>query len=222
MNVTIRTLATGAVADEFVFPDGLEGDSYIYPSQSNTLYAGLVNGPDVFGPSNLLIVTRDGTPQSQVVGARAMAWGPNDEVVVSAQITTTTFGLVVIPPGGPNTLLATFSSYDELPTDITVSPDGSTVAYSFLDDIYAVPSDGSSAPRKLFDAGPGELREATFSPDGQYLAFTRDFFNCGRIHIASATLPGTLEITSDQDDPTVYRIDGDTVLSCGSGMCWRP
>lgn len=56
--------------------------------------------------------------------------------------------------------------------NIAVSPDGKTIAFDLLGDIYTMPIAGGSATRLTSDIG--WQMQPTFSPDGKHIAYTSD------------------------------------------------
>ncbi len=55
---------------------------------------------------------------------------------------------------------------------LDVSPDGRTIAFDLLGDIYSIPIDGGSA--RVLDSGLAWSMQPQFSPDGSEIAFTSD------------------------------------------------
>src|SRR5579883_2236159 len=55
---------------------------------------------------------------------------------------------------------------------LDVSPDGKTIAFELLGDIYTLPIEGGEA--KLIDGGMAFDSQPRFSPDGQWIAFLSD------------------------------------------------
>src|SRR6266704_5505198 len=55
---------------------------------------------------------------------------------------------------------------------LDVSPDGKTIAFELLGDIYTLPIEGGKA--KLIDGGMSFDSQPKFSPDGQWIAFLSD------------------------------------------------
>src|SRR5581483_8549822 len=55
---------------------------------------------------------------------------------------------------------------------LDVSPDGKTIAFELLGDIYTLPIEGGEA--KLIDGGMAFDSQPRFSPDGQWIAFISD------------------------------------------------
>ncbi len=56
--------------------------------------------------------------------------------------------------------------------NISVSPDGKTIAFDLLGDIYTLPISGGKA--RLLSKDIGWQMQPVFSPDGQYIAYTSD------------------------------------------------
>ena len=74
-------------------------------------------------------------------------------------------------PHGP-TKTVRFSTDEGTWLDVDVSPDGRTLAFSLLGDLYLLPIEGGSARR--ITSGPAWDVQPRFSPDGKELAFTSD------------------------------------------------
>src|SRR6266403_1193253 len=55
---------------------------------------------------------------------------------------------------------------------LDVSPDGKTIAFELVGDIYTLPIEGGQA--KLIDGGMAFDSQPKFSPDGQWIAFISD------------------------------------------------
>jgi Tol biopolymer transport system component len=55
---------------------------------------------------------------------------------------------------------------------VDVSPDGKTIAFDLLNDIYTLPAEGGTAT--LVQGGPADQRIPSFSPDGQRLLYLSD------------------------------------------------
>jgi tricorn protease len=65
-----------------------------------------------------------------------------------------------------------------------LSPDGSTIAFSYLGDIWTVPASGGRATR--ITGHDAYEREPVWSPDGKWLAFTSDRFGNNDIFLVAA------------------------------------
>jgi Tol biopolymer transport system component len=109
--------------------------------------------------------------------------------------------------GEPDTLLT--GTQDMMPLDW--SPDGSTICYATVDttgnvDLLLVPADGSGTPRP-FRATKFNEQEATFSPDGRWLAYTSTESGSYEVFVESVT-PGRGR----------WRVSADS----GSWPAWSP
>ncbi|MEQ1891672.1 MAG: amidohydrolase, partial [Planctomycetota bacterium] len=74
-------------------------------------------------------------------------------------------------PPGPRRELA-LDTYTGTWMSVDVSPDGKTIAFDLMGDIYALPIEGGEA-RALANGIPWQM-QPTFSPDGARIAFTSD------------------------------------------------
>ncbi len=97
------------------------------------------------------------------------------------------------PPGEPrvipiDTRNGTWMSLD-------VSPDGSTIAFDLLGDIYVVPSSGGDA--KSIVSGLSWSMQPRFSPDGSEIAYTSDAGGGDNIWIASADGSNARQLTRE-------------------------
>lgn len=72
--------------------------------------------------------------------------------------------------------------------DVDVSPDGRTVAFSLLGDIYTMPIDGGTSTR-IAEGLAWEV-QPRFSPDGRRIAFVTDRGGGDNIWLMNAVTPG--------------------------------
>ena len=78
-------------------------------------------------------------------------------------------------------------------TPLDISLDGKLLVYSITgtstkDDLWLLPLQGPHTPRKYLD-GPSEERQAQFSPDGQWIAYSSD--ETGQFQVYVQTVPAT-------------------------------
>src|SRR5690606_4265974 len=74
------------------------------------------------------------------------------------------------PPGDSRTVSIDTTSGTWMSLD--VSPDGRTVAFDLLGDIYVLPIEGGEA--RAIDSGVAWSMQPRFSPDGTRIAYTSD------------------------------------------------
>jgi WD40-like Beta Propeller Repeat len=227
--VVVADLATGNIKTQFQLGGYQTAWSLVFPSPDDSRYLAIVNGDDPLAdPDILRVVTRTGQFVAQLPGTRAAAWAPDGSLVVLAPTSATTYAMTVIPAVGANYTLATFTrAYDDLPTHITVSPDNTLVAFGDGGAIWTVPFAGGAAPRKLVESDV-ILHEPAFSPDGNFLAFSRNGNgggpgDCDAVYIVPVTTSGPpIYTTSADSDPFKLILEPfSRVTSCGEGMFWR-
>ena len=93
-----------------------------------------------------------------------------------------------------------------------ISPDGSQIAFSYLGDIWLVPSEGGKASR-LTDHSAYD-REPVWSPDGNWIAFTSNRFGNNDVFIMLATGGEPLQLTfhTSSDLVTDFTPDGKWII----------
>jgi len=97
---------------------------------------------------------------------------------------------------------------------LALSPDGRTIAFDLLGEIYTMPASGGRARRLL--GGMAFETQPTFSPDGRWIAFVSDRSGSDNLWIARADGSAPRQLTFS-DDETVYtspewRADGKAVF----------
>lgn len=124
-------------------------------------------------------------------------------------------GLAAIA-AGPDAADALLVGYPELPS---LSPDGSTIVFSFAGDLWAVPSTGGDAVR--LTAHPADERRSAFSPDGSLLAFESDRDGAQNLYVmplireGGKLLPGPARRVTVNDRPqglSGFSADGKQLL----------
>ena len=78
---------------------------------------------------------------------------------------------------------------------LDVAPDGKTVAFELLGDIYTLPIEGGKA--KLIDGGMSFDSQPRFSPDGQWIAFLSDREGSENVWIMKADGTGAKQVSKD-------------------------
>jgi Tol biopolymer transport system component len=81
---------------------------------------------------------------------------------------------------------------------LDVSPDGKTIVFELLGDIYTLPIDGGEA--KLISGGMAFDSQPKFSPDGQWIAFLSDREGSENIWIMRADGTGAKQVSKDPNN----------------------
>ncbi len=96
---------------------------------------------------------------------------------------------------------------------LDVSPDGQTIIFDLLGDIYSIPISGGKAKRitkgMAFDSHP------KFSPDGESIAYVSDKSGGNNIWIRNLNTKDSIQITKEKDNQTAFADwskDGDYLI----------
>jgi hypothetical protein len=104
---------------------------------------------------------------------------------------------------------------------VDLSPDGATIVFDLLGDLYAIPVAGGTATR-LTD-GPGWDQQPRYSPDGKRLTFVSDRNGAKNVWIANADGTAARALTrSDRTGFTspMFTEDGLYVIATRAGQLW--
>ena len=96
---------------------------------------------------------------------------------------------------------------------LDVSPDGKTVVFSLLGDLYVVPLSGGAARR--LTSGPAYDVQPRFSPDGAWIAFASDRGGTENLWIADAEGKHARAVSTEEDafvNSPAWSPDGDYLL----------
>src|SRR5256714_9069265 len=81
---------------------------------------------------------------------------------------------------------------------LDVSPDGKTIVFELVGDIYTLPIEGGQA--KLIDGGMSFDSQPKFSPDGQWIAFLSDREGSENIWIMHPDGTGVKQVSKDPNN----------------------
>src|SRR5436305_9114558 len=90
-----------------------------------------------------------------------------------------------------------FSTDEGTWLSLDVSPDGKTIVFELLGDIYTLPIEGGKA--KLIDGGMSFDSQPRFSPDGQWIAFLSDREGSENIWIMHPDGTGVKQVSKDSN-----------------------
>jgi len=148
-----------------------------------------------------------------VAGARLTAQTPaqNDSAVKAAAKTS---GLPLITP---RTL--SFSTDEASWISLDVSPDGTTIVFDILGDLYTLPITGGTATR--ITSGTGWDQQPRYSPDGRMIAFVSD--RNGSKNLWIANVDGTRPHILTKSERTnfaspIWSADGQYVIATRTGQ----
>ncbi|MFH0882069.1 MAG: S41 family peptidase [bacterium] len=109
------------------------------------------------------------------------------------------------------TVSSAWAVHPFMPRTPAISPDGSTVVFSFQGDLWKVPSTGGQAIR--LTAHPAYDTAPVFSPDGKTLAFASSRYDDDDVFLmpANGGAPARLTYASTNDIPQAFSPDGKTL-----------
>jgi hypothetical protein len=225
LTVEIRDLATGGPKTSFGLNTYNSGKP-VMPSPDGQWIAMVIPHPeDSSEPDVLVVVQRDGTPRRAIERVSSAAWTADGRLAVvrleAGNGRLDIFG-DALSADFDTYWSAPLGSYDDLPTDLTIAPNGARAAFALLGRVYGLTLDGTSQPYVAAESAL-DLSAPAFSPDSSLLVVHRadGFFCAGSMHVVPASPAAPIYIPSS-DSPTLIRdADGAQVSSCGS-IFWHP
>ena len=96
-----------------------------------------------------------------------------------------------------------------------ISPDGQTIAFTHKGDVYTIPVSGGQARQLTFH--PAHDYKATWSPDGNTIAFASERYGNFDVYTMPATGGAATRLTFHSNDeyPTTFAPDGEAILFTG-------
>lgn len=105
-----------------------------------------------------------------IPGTQAHVWSAQGQLYVTFTLDGTTPVLAAFDfDAGTTTTIREFPSFETLPTDLAVSPDGTEMIYTYLEHLYRI--DLATGEHVQLTTSNFDESEAAFSPDGSQLVF---------------------------------------------------
>ncbi|MDB4875318.1 MAG: Amidohydrolase [Gemmatimonadetes bacterium] len=120
-----------------------------------------------------------------------------------------------------NTRTLKFTTDEGSWISLDLSPNGQTIVFDLLGDLYTMPVTGGTAKR--ITSGPGWDQQPRFSPDGSQIVFVTDRSGAKNVWIANADGTKPHAITkSDRINfsSPIWAPDGQYVIAARSGQLW--
>ena len=102
---------------------------------------------------------------------------------------------------------------------LDVSPDGSTIVFDFLGDLFTIPIDGGDATQ--ITSGMGFDAQPRFSPDGEWIAYQSDRDGGENLYLMTVDGSDTVQITTggaNRIESPEWAPDGDYVIVSKGGF----
>lgn len=125
-------------------------------------------------------------------------------------------------PPGPQKKIS-FTTNEGTWMDLDVSPDGKTIIFDLLGDIYSMPVTGGRAT--LLAGGKAWDVQPRFSPDGKQIAYTSDAGGVSNIWIMNTDGGNKHPVTNEKDefpDNASWTPDGQFLIACKHTGAGRP
>ncbi|MGH6631133.1 MAG: hypothetical protein ACREB3_15510, partial [Burkholderiales bacterium] len=106
---------------------------------------------------------------------------------------------------------------------LDVSPDGRTIVFDLLGDLYTLPISGGAAAR--LTSGPAFDRQPRFSPDGKRIAFVSDLSGADNVWLADSDGGNPTQLTSEKAAlfvSPIWTFDGQYILARNQGIVALP
>jgi Tol biopolymer transport system component len=150
--------------------------------------------------------------------------------IAQDSVSATTVGLRISLPDSTKKDTLVYSPFKDLPLkpereikfttsegtwiSVDISPDGQTIAFDLMGDIYTMPSTGGKATRTT--TGIAYEIHPRFSPDGKKILFTSDRTGSDNIWYIDMEKKDTIQLTKDktEDYPSaVWTPDGEYIIA---------
>ena len=160
-----------------------------------------------------------------VAGAPALGTGPVAATLTAqtveqndstARAATRANSLPLIP-----TRTLDFTTDEGTWISLDLSPDGGTILFELLGDLYTLPAAGGTATR--ITSGQGYDMQPRYSPDGSMIAFVSDRDGSENLWVARADGTGARQLTDTERQSymsPVWTPDGDYVLANRGSQIW--
>lgn len=115
----------------------------------------------------------------------------------------------------------TFTTDEATWISLDVSPDGRTIVFDILGDLYTMPVSGGTATR--ITSGPGWDQQPRYSPDGKQIAFISDRNGSKNIWVANADGTHARILTKSERiafSSPIWSADGQYVITSRVGQLW--
>jgi len=125
--------------------------------------------------------------------------------------------------GSENPRYLSFTATEGSWISLDVSPDGRTIVFDLLGDLYLMPIEGGEATRLTL--GMGHNAMPRFSPDGKRVVFISDRDGGDNVWVISTDLSDTIQVTrgkTDQYLSPVFTPDGEYVVASKGGRAQKP
>ena len=212
--IQIHSFANPEAYTALTVPYAVEAAPQFVPG-NETIGALVQSADDPLIRNNFILFNRSGDYIASIPHVKDFAFTPNGkDVVIAAEALNsagdaTGYALATIHDfavegNSTTTIIRSFPDYSMLPTDLSVSPDGNQVVYTYDEHLYTIPLTADVEHKQITDSRFAEV-DAGWSPDGKYIVFgmhsLAGIADCSDIRIVPSDPAAPITLEPSENEP---------------------